>query len=190
MKRFEEGIAEIRQAHVLDPLSLRANVDIGWALLRAGQVDEAITHLKRILDLEPEFFGAQHCLEDAYTYKGNYAGALDYARRAIKDKDIPGAEHADPKTALEAIWRWKLHSLEKQTDDPPAYQLAAYHAMLGNPDKAFEWLERAFTERDPSMIRRLGLCTTIVGAGLTAGAALHKKSVQLEKRRGLKSLSE
>lgn len=157
MRRSNEGIAEMRQAHELDPLSLRANVDIGWALLRAGQVDEAITHLRRILELEPEFIGAQHCLETAFIYKGMYPEALDFARRAVARSgvdlsQIPGANERDPKLVIEAIWRWQLQALEQRTGDPPAYRLASYHAMLGNRDKAFEWLNRAFEERHPSMV--------------------------------------
>ena len=157
MKRFEEGITEIRKAHELDPVSLRANVDIGWALLRAGQIDEAIVHLRRILELEPEFFGTQHCLEAAYTYKGQYDEALDFARRALKRSgadvtQIPGADQRDAKSALQAIWRWQLQQLEQRAGVSQPYRIASYHAMLGNRDLAFKWLERAFEERDPSLV--------------------------------------
>jgi predicted Zn-dependent protease len=151
MRRFDEGVAEMRRAHELDPLSLRANVDIGWALLRAGRTDEAITHLRRILELEPEFVGVQHCLEVAYIAKGMYAEAFDFARRAVLRTgvtldQIPDAGASDPKLAFEAIWRWLL------TRSTKPYALASWHAMLGNRDKAFEFLERAFDARDPMMV--------------------------------------
>jgi tetratricopeptide (TPR) repeat protein len=157
MKRFDEGITEIRKAHELDPVSLRANVDIGWALLRAGQIDEAIVHLRRILELEPDFFGAQHCLEAAYTYKGQYDEALDFARRALKRNgtdvaQIPGADQRDAKSAMQAIWRWQLQQLEQRAGVSQPYWIASYHAMLGNKDLAFESLDRAFDERDASLV--------------------------------------
>jgi DNA-binding winged helix-turn-helix (wHTH) protein/Tfp pilus assembly protein PilF len=157
MKRFDEGIIEIRKAHELDPVSLRANVDIGWALLRAGQIDEAIVHLRRILELEPDFFGAQHCLEAAYTYKGQYDEALDFALRALKRNgadvaQIPGADQRDAKSAMQAIWRWQLQRLEQRAAIPQPYYIASYHAMLGNRDLAFKWLDRAFDDRDPSLV--------------------------------------
>jgi tetratricopeptide (TPR) repeat protein len=157
MKRFDEGINEIRKAHELDPVSLRANVDIGWALLRAGQIDEAIVHLRRILELEPDFFGTQHCLEAAYTYKGQYDEALDFARRALKRNgtdvaQISGADQRDAKSAMQAIWRWQLQQLEQRAGVSQPYWIASYHAMLGNKDQAFKWLERALDDRDPSLV--------------------------------------
>jgi DNA-binding winged helix-turn-helix (wHTH) protein/tetratricopeptide (TPR) repeat protein len=157
MKRSDEGIAQIRKAHELDPLSLRANVDIGWALLRAGQIDEAIIHLRRILELEPEFAGAQHCLEVAYTFKGMYSEALDFARRALTRSGVdiagvPGAGQADPRLALESIWRRQLQDLEQQSGVSANYRIASYYALLGDRDQAFTWLNRAFEARDPSLV--------------------------------------
>jgi tetratricopeptide (TPR) repeat protein len=147
----------MRKAHEFDPLSLRANVDIGWAFLRAGRVDEAITHLRRILDVEPEFAGAQHCLEAAFTYKGMHEEALEYARRAlarsrVKLEEVDGANKPDPKSALESIWRWRLRNLMRGEDPLPTYRIASMHSLLGNGDEAFVWLNRAFEERDPALV--------------------------------------
>jgi tetratricopeptide (TPR) repeat protein len=157
MKRFDEGVVEIRKALELDPLSLRANVDIGWALLRAGRIDEAITHLQRILELEPEFAGAQYCLQSAYIYKGRYDEALKYARRALEragidPAGIPGANQSDPKAALESIWRREVKDLDRQAGVPQTYRIASLYAMLGDRDRTLLWLDRAYNERDPSLV--------------------------------------
>jgi len=41
-----------------------------------------------------------------------------------------------------------LHELTQKFADDWAYQIAEVHAFRGEIDKAFEWLDRAYTQRD------------------------------------------
>ena len=36
--------------------------------------------------------------------------------------------------------------------DESAYQVAGVYAFRGETDRAFEWLERAYTQRDPGLV--------------------------------------
>jgi tetratricopeptide (TPR) repeat protein len=113
--------------------------------------------LRRIVELEPEFAGAQQCLEAAYTYQGMYDAAVQYARQSLMRSgtdlaQIAGADQKDPKSVLEATWRWQLKKLEQSTGVPQDYRIASYHALLGEREQALAWLNRAFEDRDPSLV--------------------------------------
>jgi tetratricopeptide (TPR) repeat protein len=53
--RFVEGLAHIRKAYQLDPLSLIINQDIGYNLHLSGQNEAALRQYERTLQLDPEF---------------------------------------------------------------------------------------------------------------------------------------
>jgi TolB-like protein/DNA-binding winged helix-turn-helix (wHTH) protein/Tfp pilus assembly protein PilF len=92
--RMDEGIAEIRAAQRLEPLSLRATADLGWVLYRAGRPDEAIAAMRRLLDLEPGFGAARDCLERALARRGDVAAALAVARDSLRREGASPAEIA------------------------------------------------------------------------------------------------
>ncbi len=55
MGRVEEANAEIKRAQDLEPLSLFINSDVGWALHRARQYDQAIAQLQKTIAIDPNF---------------------------------------------------------------------------------------------------------------------------------------
>ncbi len=156
--RFDEALAEMRIARDLDPLSPVANADVGWVYLRARRYDEAIAQMERTLELEPEFEGAYACLELAYVYTGRYAEARGVARRHLErlgasPETLAAVDDADPAEGLRRAWRWRLDDRigTARTRPPKPYQIATTYAALGEPDRAFEWLDRAHAERDPML---------------------------------------
>jgi tetratricopeptide (TPR) repeat protein len=66
----EAGVAELRRAIAIDPLSPRVNVDAGWLLPQAHRFDEAIAQAKRALSLEPGLREAEACIARAAFYRG------------------------------------------------------------------------------------------------------------------------
>jgi TolB-like protein/DNA-binding winged helix-turn-helix (wHTH) protein/Tfp pilus assembly protein PilF len=64
------GVAELRRAIALDPLSPRVNVDAGWLLLQAHRFDQAIAAATRALELEPGMAEASACIARAQFYRG------------------------------------------------------------------------------------------------------------------------
>ena len=58
MGLFDQGLAELKKARDLDPLSLIINTNLGLNLYFAGHYDLAIEQLERALELEPNFFRA------------------------------------------------------------------------------------------------------------------------------------
>jgi DNA-binding winged helix-turn-helix (wHTH) protein/Tfp pilus assembly protein PilF len=159
MGRFDEAVSEITIARDLDPLSPLANADVGWVYLRARRYDEAIAQMERTLELEPGLSQAHACLELAYIYKGMYAEGRDAARRHMQELGADEAVLAeiDGLPAAEGLrrsWRWKLERRIAAARERPvtAYPFATMYAALGERGRAFEWLERAFADRDPMLV--------------------------------------
>jgi TolB-like protein/DNA-binding winged helix-turn-helix (wHTH) protein/Tfp pilus assembly protein PilF len=159
LERFDEAMNEIKRAQELDPLSPLANSDVGWVYLRARRYDDAITQIERTLELEPEFASAQACLERAYRLKGMNKEAVDSARKSMMrsgatPQELAGLENRDSEAAMRSVLLWRLKKAEESARSRPTspYRFAAQHAELGEADAAFEWLERAFNERDSELV--------------------------------------
>lgn len=159
MGRMDEGVAEMRRAQELDPLSPLANADVGWVYLRARRYDEAIEQMKRTLELEPNSHSAESCLEQAYLYTGRYTEALEAARNSMtragaSAEEVKAIDHADPKEAVRNVQRWRLKRRLKAAakNNLSAYGFATLYAGLGEKEQAFDWLEKAFEERDLMLV--------------------------------------
>jgi DNA-binding winged helix-turn-helix (wHTH) protein/TolB-like protein/Tfp pilus assembly protein PilF len=72
----ELGVAELRRAIAIDPLSPRVNVDAGWLLLQAHRYDQAIVRAKRALELEPGLDEARACIARAEFHRGGATPAV------------------------------------------------------------------------------------------------------------------
>src|SRR6266545_905526 len=84
MRRFDEGMAEIRRASDIDPLSLIISADLSAPLFFARQYDQAIESLKTTLEMDPNFASAHIRLGANYHQKGMYEEALAEYQRMLK----------------------------------------------------------------------------------------------------------
>jgi TolB-like protein/DNA-binding winged helix-turn-helix (wHTH) protein/Tfp pilus assembly protein PilF len=157
-ERFDEGLAEVKRAQELDPLSPQANVDLGWACIQARRYDEAIAQSRRTMELEPNFAETWGCLMRAYQYKGMLAEALAEAQRIMtrsgaSREELAAIHQGDAALGMRSVEQWMLNRAKKAAARGyvSAYQLATRHAALGEKELAFEWLKKAYTDRDPMM---------------------------------------
>lgn len=98
--KFDEGIAEIRRAQELDPVSPRANVHVAWAYIYTRRYDDAIREARRALALDPKFDEALSCIHSAEVLAGKhrpspvkesrdpYATAVSYALNGDREKAL------------------------------------------------------------------------------------------------------
>ncbi len=156
MGRFDEGIEHMQAAQRLDPLSPLANSDVGWAYLMARRYDEAIEQINRTLELEPRFGSALACLERAYTAKGEHQQALETLLREVRNSgaEPPATTASDPIKAAQTIRRARLEQRLKRLSErrSSSYGIAVLCAAADETAAAFEWLDKAFVERDPSLV--------------------------------------
>jgi TolB-like protein/Tfp pilus assembly protein PilF len=153
--KIEESIAEMKRALELDPLSISSQTGIARHLYFAKKFDEAINHLHRALELDPYCFYAYAHLGQAYIMKSMYPEAITHFEKAVA---LTGGKEAGSLCGLgyaygisgkkeEALKILeKLRNLANHMYVRPTY-IAGIYIGLGDNDKAFQWLEKAYQVR-------------------------------------------
>ena len=81
MGRCEEGLAHLKRAHQLDPVSPAISAQIALSLLCARRYEEAIAQCSLTLDAEPACDEARVCLMMSYVQAGMPEAAIaEYER--------------------------------------------------------------------------------------------------------------
>jgi eukaryotic-like serine/threonine-protein kinase len=158
MKRFDQGVAEHKQAIDLDPLSLIGNTNIADGLYYAHQYDQAIEQYQRTLELDPNFSLAHSGLANTYDRKGMYKESIAEWQKALvlfgdtRTADLIGKAYSVSgyKGALQAC----LDELIRQSTQHyvAPLDIATLYARLGERDHALEWLEKGYQARDAGMV--------------------------------------
>jgi len=150
--RFDESLRLAGRAVDLDPLNAMSWEILGETKVCAGQADEAIGDLKRALELNPDLWNSHFFLSKIYILQGRPQDALPEIERVRVDSF---------RVSLYAI---AYHALgrKKESDDAlseliakyprNAYHIAEVYAFRNQPNQAFEWLDRAYIQRDDGLI--------------------------------------
>jgi TolB-like protein/Tfp pilus assembly protein PilF len=154
--RIPEAIAHITTARDLNPLSARANNDIGWLHLHLRQPADAARACEHTLAINANSLEAQACLERAHAQRGLYDAALRAARAGLPpgDRDRVSTDNRSASDTLRAVWQWRLERLEQasRTRWISPYTMAVHHVLLGNAERALDQLEAAFQHRAGMMV--------------------------------------
>jgi len=166
--RLEEGTTELKIAEELDPLSPMIHSYGGLLYLAARQYDMAMKELDTALELDPNFVPAHANRIDVYLAKSMYEEALAEMERVLPFfQPLSTAMKAEVGSVYAIVGRTEeakliLRECEEVSAHEPAgdvnpQALAIIHYKLGNKDRAFEWLEKAFEARTitPSLARLL-----------------------------------
>ena len=144
--RQQENLTMRRRAYELDPLNLQINVALAVALFKAGHEDDAVRQIRRTLDLDSEFWDAHHQLGLFHLERGRYADAIAEFEKSGRLAPLGHAYAVagDRDRARELLRRLEEESARHYVSP---LDFAVIYAGLGENDRAFEWLERAFSER-------------------------------------------
>ncbi len=153
--RFDEGASELKRALELEPMSMPIGGNLTAVYLRAGKNDLALEQAKKTSALEPNHPTARVWLGWAYIAGGMYREALSLGGNILQtnptDQDalvIVGAAYAkigrrgDAENVIS-----KLNDLAK-SEYVSHYNLAIIYASLGDKDRTFTELEKAFDDHD------------------------------------------
>lgn len=157
--RFNESIAEAMRARELDPLSLPLNNALAGRYLAAGHYDDALRQVQQTLELDDHFAPAHQTLGWIYLHSGKQNEAIREFQNALElsgtaDTDIQldlGFAYAVSNQADEAKKILTKLARMHQQGLVPSASLAVLYGALGESNKAFVWLEKAYQERDPQL---------------------------------------
>jgi len=147
--RLTEAITAMKKAIELDPLSNSAWSALGYDLTQDGQFAAAHEALHRALEIQPEDDRNLYHLGELQLLESRAAEALVTFRQlrdeGLRVTGIAIAEHAlgHAKESQQA-----LDELTTKRARDYAFQIAEVQAWRGENGQAFDWLERAYTQRD------------------------------------------
>lgn len=164
--RFDESFAEYNRALELDPLSLAVNTDLGLSYYYARQPERAINHLKKLQEIDANYartylylgqiYKGENMFDDsiaAYnkysTLTGDKLGMGDDLPESVKKNQT--LIDAFKKSGATGYWK-KLLEISLESKNFEIVQMAVIYAQIGERDKAFELLEKAYDGRTTTLL--------------------------------------
>jgi len=155
--RTDEGLAHARQAVKLDPYSPE-DWPL-WATYLAHRYDEALQLAKAKIALNPNYPWNHYDLALVYEQMGKPAESI---QEYLKFEALSGAAPQDvailretaDKSGFRGFWKRRLEQYRRDARSQYVSNgmVADACARVREKDCAFEWLEKAFQERDDLMI--------------------------------------
>ena len=155
--RLAEAENIMRQTLALDPLGVTRYLNLARILIAGGRYDEAEAALRKAIELQPAAARLHAYLTTLDVLRGDAAVALQDAQLepkgfwqyyALALAQQAQSDHAAADAALQTL-------IDKYAVSGP-FQIATVYGLRKEPDKMFDWLERAYTEHDPGLTQLLG----------------------------------
>lgn len=159
---WDKAAAHLERALELDPLNLLIKIRQGFVLLFRRDklsLESALQLFREIVEFEPDFLLGYHSVMTAYAMLGDMEEAVVWAELVLKRTPAPVAYlsvggwvyvQAGQKNKAQELLMELLERSEKGYVS--SFWIAVLYIALEEYDKAFEWLEKAYEDRDGSMI--------------------------------------
>jgi TolB-like protein/DNA-binding winged helix-turn-helix (wHTH) protein len=152
--RTDEGVAEMRRARELDPLSVVVSADLCLALYFARRYDEGIAQCRKTLEMDPGSLPTHLFLTRLYEVEGRHAEAIESTIKATSVNSAGEPWFPEWSERLRTAYRtagwtgarkaqadWLLAAQPRARD--LAYAIAREYVFLGDKEAALDWLEKA-----------------------------------------------
>ena len=150
--RYDKAIAMDQRAIELDPLQLTTYLNLAINANNAGRWEEAEKAIRKALEFNPGSSDAHSILGITYLYQSKYQEAL--AEMKLEPSETTRTQGL--AMTYFALGQSKeadaeLNKYVERYQENAAYQVAEIYAYRGDRDKAFEWLDRAYRQRDAGL---------------------------------------
>jgi serine/threonine protein kinase/Flp pilus assembly protein TadD len=150
--RLDEALDLTRRAAMSDPLNVAIHYRLARYLYFLGRLDEAVASFTKVLELNPEYPAAHEDLALVYLAQSRPKAAL--AEMVQEKRDL--WRRYGFSLVYYALGRHKeadetLSEFVKSYQHTAAFQIAEVYAHRGEVNRSFEWLERAYAQRDSGL---------------------------------------
>ena len=155
----KECLVASERAVELDPLSAVLREILGFALLRTGRIEQAREEFMKALELEPNYTQARWLLGHTYMLESDYDTGISEIEKALEQSN------GNPLICSGMGWAYAISGRKSDAENLVAemerrikneyigaYLFAKIYAALGETDRAFEWLDKAYEEHDVSLV--------------------------------------
>jgi len=157
--RFDAGIAELRQARQLDPLSVVMTQQLAQIYAYAGEYDSSLAYAQRAAEIDSTFPNITLSRYYVYLWKGMYDKAIEEAQklmslgvisRGLRDLAMAYALSGQTDKARETLSKF----FEVIGDGYfSSFRVAQVYCALGDRERVLEYLAKAYEERDDYLIQ-------------------------------------
>ena len=152
--RANEAIIYAKRTQELDPLTPAAG--LGYAYFGARQYDRAIELYRKAIERNPSAAQAHFFLGEAYLAKRMYGEGVAELQKAVAIENAPERWDRQPMLAYAYAVAGRRDEAQKILDEQKElakqgryispYNFAIIYTGLGDKDRAFEWLDKAYQE--------------------------------------------
>jgi serine/threonine protein kinase/Tfp pilus assembly protein PilF len=147
--RFNEASKLARRTIEIDPLRTVGYFDLAIISIFNNLPGESIPAAKKCLEINPQYPGGHQLIGFVYLI----AGHPDSALAEMKKETEPSLKMQGLALVYYALGRKKeadekLEEYIKEHQNDSAFQIAEIYAYRNEKDKAFKWLERAYSQHD------------------------------------------
>jgi serine/threonine protein kinase/tetratricopeptide (TPR) repeat protein len=141
--QIEEALEQFRLALALDPLAGIVRTNYALTLMDAGKYPESREQFDQILQRDPAFGPAHFYLSQVQATQGQWADAINTM--------ISGPGSPFPNRSFNADAQGYVQLMEAGSNGTLPANVAVAYSLAGNRDKAFEFLEKAYADRDDEL---------------------------------------
>ncbi len=160
MGRIDESLVESKKFLDLDPLSPAPNLHLGYHYLYAREYDLSVQQHLKTLQMDPNYARAHDQLGDTYYQKGSFEKAvaeyLEVKRLSgTAQENITSLKNAYAASGIKGYLQKEIEQLllvRAQQGQGLAFIIAADYSRIGDKDRTFEWLEKAYAGHEPSLV--------------------------------------
>ena len=160
LARHDEAIQQFRRALETDPLNVHFNTNLGIGFDNARQYEQAVDQFKKTIDMDPNFASAHVNLAFTYLDMGKYDSWVEEWEKGATLSGNPEFAHiaaeaakvyalSGREAAVKKVIELQEQLAKKQYVDPA--NIAFMYAELGDRDKTFALLEKAFAEKSSGL---------------------------------------
>jgi eukaryotic-like serine/threonine-protein kinase len=156
--RFAEALHAAQRAEELDPFALGPSSEMGSVLYRSRQYDRALAHYRKMLELDPNNAGIHFYFGLIFSDQGRHQEAISELRQAVALSPhltyrawlaCVYARAGQQGEALKILRELEARATREHVS--PVY-LARIYTSLGDKDRAFAWLRKAYAERNDHLL--------------------------------------